>query len=445
MRSSTWDNPTSHGKRFTSYVRKWTGQETESKSGQTEQIERLQALLRVHGISPTEAGDLEEEYRLLAKARESALAAIRVYNDPLAGFRTDAFIVLMVIGWNTLLQAILERAETDYYERDQEGRLVQVDGRAKVKDTWALINLALPGQDRAAAAVRANLDFFLRLRHLIAHRYLPALDAHVVSEAQAMLVNFENLLVEQFGEPAALGDRLFSLQLSRFRGSGALAALKKAQAQLPTDVQDFLCRHREEVPDEVLRSSEYTLRIFFVPVAANRERAADAVVTFLRPGEVTPEIEEALQKIAVVPKPRQVAVASGDLLRPTEVVSLVNERLPFRFTVNTHQRAWKHYNVRPATAAAEPEATDPRYCRWDRLLRGYGYTRAWVDLLSMSSVTPRSTRWSSGSLLSFGDWRRTCCGTVSRHGLCRWPPAPSVRFLMAPPRWRPLGEWPRLV
>ncbi|MGO9582735.1 MAG: hypothetical protein ACLP36_08000 [Acidimicrobiales bacterium] len=105
------------------------------------------------------------------------------------------------------------------------------------------------------------------------------------------------------------------------------------------------------------------------------------MVTFLRPGEVTPGIEKALLKLAVVPKPKQVAVAPVDLLRPTEVVSLVKERLPFRFTADTHQRAWKHYGVRPATNAAEPEATDPRYCKWDRLLRGYGYTRAWVDLL----------------------------------------------------------------
>ena len=383
-----WEDGTSHGKRFTAYVRRWLGQETERKSSQTEQIARLQALLRVHGISPTEAGDLDEEYRLLAKARESALAAIRVYNDPLAGFRTDTFIVLMVIGWNALFQAMLERSGTDYYERDDEGRVVTVDGRPKVQDTWALARMALPDADRAA--VRANLDFFLRLRHLIAHRYLPALDAQVISEAQAMLLNFENLLVQQFGEPAALGDRLFvPLQLSGFRDKGALESLKRAQAQLPTDVQDFLVRHREEVPEEVLRSSEYALQVFFVPVTANRERAADALVTFLRPGEVTPEVEEALQKLTVVAKPKRVAVASDDLLRPSEIVNLVKERLPYRFTTDTHQRAWKHYKVRPATGSAEPEATDERYCKWDRLLRGYGYTRAWVELLVTDLSEPK--------------------------------------------------------
>jgi hypothetical protein len=121
--------------------------------------------------------------------------------------------------------------------------------------------------------------------------------------------------------------------------------------------------------------------IFFVPVAANRERSADAVVRFIRPGTTTPEVEEALEQLAVVAKPKRVPVVSDDLLRPAEVVNLVSERLPFRFTLDTHQRAWKHYAVRPATDSAEPEATDEQHCRWDRLLRGYGYTRAWVDKL----------------------------------------------------------------
>ena len=375
-----WSDPHSHGKRFTAYVRRWLGKETERKSGQTEYIEHLEALLRANGIGPTGAGDLAEEYRLLAKARESALASIRVYNDPLAGFRTETFIVLMVIAWNSLFQAMLEARKVDYYARDELGGVVLAQGRPKVKDTWELACLALDGTNRGA--MRANLDFFLKLRHLIAHRYLPALDLQVASEAQAMLLNFENLLVEQFGDEAALAELLsVPLQLSGFRAKGTLASLHKAQALLPTDVQDFLCRHREEVPDEILRSPEYALQIFFVPVTANRDRSADAVVTFVKPGELPPALESELQRLAVVTKPKLVSVASEDLLRPSEVVNLVRERLPFRFTSDTHQRAWKYYRVRPNTGSSEPEATDSRYCRYDRLLRGYGYTRAWVDHL----------------------------------------------------------------
>lgn len=382
-----WGNATSHGKAFTSYVRKWLGRETERKSGQTEEIERLQSLLRVHGISPTEAGDLAEEFRLLAKARESALAAVRVYNDPLAGFRTETFIVLMVIGWNSLLQAILEVSGTDYFVRDDKDQQVLVDARPKVMETRELINMVFKADERPA--VKANLDFFLRLRHLIAHRYVPALDLHVISEAQAMLLNFENQLIEHFGEQAALGDHLsVPLQLAAFRNKSTIRSLKVAQAQLPTDIQAFLSQHRRDVPDEVLRSPEYALQIFFVPVSANRERSADASVQFLKPEDVTPQVEKALRKVAVVTKPKRVAVASDDLLRPKEVVLLVAERLPYRFTMDTHMRCWKHFGVRPASSSSEPEATDEQYCRWDRLMAGHGYTTAWVEKLVQDLSDP---------------------------------------------------------
>ncbi len=375
-----WGNATAHGKKFTGYVKKWLGVETERRSHQSARIEELEALLRARGISPTAAGDLPEEYRLLANARESALAAVRIYNDPVAGYRTETFVVLMVGAWNSLLQAILERSGVDYYEREESGAQVLIGGRAKVLGTWELVNLALADDENRA--VRANLDFFLKLRNEIAHRYLPALDTEIAGEAQAMLLNFEELLLAEFGEEAALGEQLaVPLQLSGFRSDDSLQSLRKAQARLPVNVSDFLAQHRAGVDDEVLASPKYCLQIFFVPVTANRERSADAVVRFVPPGTVTPELEAELAKMGVVTKRRTTPVASDDLFRPKEVVSLVAERLPYRFTMSTHTVCWKHFKVRPSSDSSEPEATDQRYCRWDRLLGGYGYTQAWIEKL----------------------------------------------------------------
>lgn len=191
-----WNDGTSHGKRFTSFVRKHLGVETESRSRQTQELERLRNLLRRSGISPSQAGDLTVENRLVAKAREAALAAIRHYNDPTAGLRTDGFIVWMVIAWNALLQALLERDGLDYYDRDENGKIIEIGGRAKVKGTWDLLTLALGGDEHRA--LRFNLDFFLNLRHLIEHRYIPALDIALASEAQAMLLNFGNYPHKRF-------------------------------------------------------------------------------------------------------------------------------------------------------------------------------------------------------------------------------------------------------
>jgi hypothetical protein len=371
--------PTSHGKFFSGFIKKWLALGTETKSAQSDHIERLEGLLRVHGVSPTDAGDLAEGYRLVAKCRESALAALRIYNDPVAGFRSETFIVLMIIAWNALLQAVLERRGVDYYLRSADGRVIEISGRGRVKDTSDLIELALPGDE--LRAMRCNLDFFLGLRNQIAHRYLPSLDPLISEEAQSMLLNFERILTQHFGPVASLGENLaVPLQLAGFRNSHGQASLRRAQAALPVDVSDFLARHRSSVPDDVLRSRDYALRIFFVPVAANRERSADAMVHFISPDQY-PELVAKFEHIAVVEKPRHVSVASRDLVRPSQVVRLVSERLPFRFTTDTHTRSWKYYKVRPSGDSAEPESTDQRYCLWDPLVPGYGYTQTWVEFL----------------------------------------------------------------
>jgi hypothetical protein len=203
----------------------------------------------------------------------------------------------------------------------------------------------------------ATWTFFCAFATRIEHRYIPALDVLVTSEAQAMLLNLETVLVKEYGEEAALGDQLIvPLQLSAIRSEAQLKSLKQLESQIPIDVMDFLARHREEVPADVLRSHQDALPLFFVPVSANRERSADAIVRFLRPGEVPPEVESALQKIAVVVKPKPVSVVSAVLLRPTEVVNLVAARLPYRFTTDSHTRCWRYFKVRPPSNAAEPAA-----------------------------------------------------------------------------------------
>lgn len=170
------------------------GIETESRSRQTEELERLSLLLRRHGIAPSSAGDLSVEDRLVVDARQVALGAIRLYNDPSAGFRTETFIVLMIIAWNCLFQARLEHEGIEYREVNDDGNVVDFDGRARYLGTWDLARLALT--DDSHAPIHWNLDFFLKLRHLIEHRYLPAVDVAVVGEAQALLFNFETLLVD---------------------------------------------------------------------------------------------------------------------------------------------------------------------------------------------------------------------------------------------------------
>jgi hypothetical protein len=55
-----------------------------------------------------------EKIDLITKARESMLAAVQIFNNPLIGFRTESFIVLSMIAWTYLLHAYYRSARVEY-------------------------------------------------------------------------------------------------------------------------------------------------------------------------------------------------------------------------------------------------------------------------------------------------------------------------------------------
>ena len=59
---------------------------------------------------------------LLTKAREAALSAIQIFNSPLLLFKSETFIVLMVIAWTYLLHAYYRSKEIEYRYYEQKNK-----------------------------------------------------------------------------------------------------------------------------------------------------------------------------------------------------------------------------------------------------------------------------------------------------------------------------------
>ena len=51
---------------------------------------------------------------LVRKSREAALNAVQSFNNPLTTFKTETFIVLMVIAWTYLLHAYYRQNGVEY-------------------------------------------------------------------------------------------------------------------------------------------------------------------------------------------------------------------------------------------------------------------------------------------------------------------------------------------
>lgn len=190
-------------------------------------------------------------------------------------------------------------------------------------------------------------------------------------------MNLEGILEEQFGKAFALGSALsVPLQLTGFRDPGVLASVKTLQASLPLDVQSYLAEQTEFNAD-VYDDPTYMLRVTFVPAVPSSGRNPDAVAHFIKPGEVTEDLAQALKEYTVLTK---VVRAERPHLIPTQVVDAVSDRIPFRFNTRLHALAARRLGARPA-ADEDQTATDPQYCEYVTSVKRHRYSAAWVDRL----------------------------------------------------------------
>ena len=168
-------------------------------------------------IDPFKPELSEQVEELVVKARDSAILAIDIYNRPIIAFRSQGYIVMMVIAWTALFHAVYELEGIDYFYKEKNGNDKIVDGDKKA---WELDRCIDKCENLISNAVKKNLRLFISLRNKIEHRYVPAFDFDVFGECQAMLLNFENLITEKFGSYYALNNSLSFLTRSEERRVG---------------------------------------------------------------------------------------------------------------------------------------------------------------------------------------------------------------------------------
>ncbi len=318
----------------------------------------------------------------LEKAKFSAIAAVEVYNRPGSDFRTHHYIVLITMAWTALFHAYFFKKGVKPCYRSGKGRgtrYEQLDGEPK---HWELAECGRSYFQDKSPPVRKNLEFLIGLRNKIEHRHLPELDPALYGECQSALMNFEAFIVSEFGAQHALSDSLsVALQFSHAMPSERAAAIKKLASTQAKSVLDYVKRFRAALPPETLSSSEFMFSVYLVPKTANRESAADIAVEFVPFDPSKAEEMKTHEQVVALIKERQVPVLNLDTMKASDVVREVQQRIPWRFTGDSHVRAWRHFQVRPPGNSSNPERTKNQYCIYDRLHGDYAYTKAWIELL----------------------------------------------------------------
>ena len=195
---------------------------------------------------------------LIEKAHNSALLAVEIYNKPLVPYRTEGFIVMMMIAWTALFHAIFQRKGTSikYKEGTKEDYL---DLRKCIKKYEGALK----------KEIEANLTLLIEIRDQIVHRENPELDDSLFGFCQSCLLNLEELLVTNFGERYQLPNSLaFSLQFSKKYQPQQLETIKKYRNRHNYKILDFIEEYEKNLfgtEPEVYKSQSYCFKVYMIP------------------------------------------------------------------------------------------------------------------------------------------------------------------------------------
>ena len=211
----------------------------------------------------------------------------------------------MTVAWTSCFHAVFYgKGIKPWYIKSGIGkgtRYERVDGDPKHWELSKCVNEYWGGQHPPA---RKNIEFFLGLRNKIEHRYYPEIDPALYGECQAMLMNFEDILVQEFGPDMALLEQVgVALQFSALRPNQQEEALRRLQGSALDDVRDYIETFRAGLAPEILDSSQFSLRVFLIPKLEKNPRMADLAVEFVPYDPNSPEAMEELRRITTLIKP----------------------------------------------------------------------------------------------------------------------------------------------
>jgi hypothetical protein len=320
---------------------------------------------------------------LLDKSREAALLGVQIYNNPLISFRTPGYIVQMIIAHTALFHAVFERNGVPYWYNKPDGSPEIIDGDKKAWDITKCLQEYYP---KSTLPEVENLRAMIAIRNKIEHRFIPQLDALFSGKCQALLMNYEQILVKEFGDFFALGTNLaLALQFSAY-STDQQAVLRKAQSREYEAVRCFAEQYDAALDPDIVKDLRYSFRAFLIPKIGNHAKSSDVAIQYIKYDPDKPEKMAEYEKQIALIRDKQVPVANLGMYKPSQVATEVSRRAGIKFSINDHTSAWKFYKVRPREKKAQ--GCDTQYCQFDKPFETFIYTEKWVEFLCKKVAEP---------------------------------------------------------
>lgn len=220
---------------------------------------------------------------LLVKSREAALSAIRIYNDPQVTFKSESYIVLMVIAWTYMLHAYYRDKKVEYrYFRQGPKRKIFDKTKNGAFKYWELERCLSEAKSLVDHDTSNNLRFLIGLRHEIEHQMTRALDSYLSGRYQACALNYNDYLKKLFGSRYSVDEQLtYSIQFSTISEEQLQGPLP--EASIPERLRVFIAEFDGALTHDEYNSAQYSFRMIFKRKLFNHPGQADKVVEFIDP------------------------------------------------------------------------------------------------------------------------------------------------------------------
>ena len=278
---------------------------------------------------------------LVSKSREAALNAVQTFNNPLTKFRTETFIILMVIAWMYLLHAFYRQkgVEYRYYKQGPKRRRFDRTKSGAYK-FWELERCLNDKNCPLDRPTKHNLRFLIGLRHEIEHHQSTGTEQIFSGRYLACCLNYERYICELFGKRFSLDSSVaFALQ---FRDLNSSKTPEDSKVTLPSNVTNYLREFDAELSDDELASPNFRRRFLFVPLVTNKKAQADEIVEFVPlDSSLGKEINNKYRQIVLkeVERPKHL---------PSEIVAVMKEEGYVHFNMYWHTQLWKQLDAKNA-------------------------------------------------------------------------------------------------
>jgi hypothetical protein len=269
---------------------------------------------------------------LLKKSREAALAAVQIFNNPNVTFKSETYVMLMIIAWTYLLHAYYrgQRIDYRYFTQGQQRKRYDRTKHGAYK-RWELERCLNDSACPLDRQVVQNLKFLIGLQ------MTTRIDDLLSARFQACCINYHEAILSLFGERYGIARHLaVSLQFASLVDE-QVETLDQ-QPGLPGHIKRFIAGFDGMLAPDDFASPRFAYRVIFVPKTVNHPSQADQVIKFVKAdSELAQQVNATYAVVMETEKPKWL---------PSEIVRLMNDEGFPRFGMHQHTQLWKGRNAK---------------------------------------------------------------------------------------------------